>query len=304
MADHAGAVTIDSRALGSFAERLPVDGGGPRVDPAYYFSGSVDDTVAYVITFTAMNFGSGWHPYLDKEQGRSGSITMMTRLADWYRRHGPIPAARLAEATPQFAAEVFAQRLDPPVDELLGLFARAWSDLGQLLVSRFDGSFTALVEHAEHSAVRLAATLATMPLFDDVASYQGRTVPIMKRAQIASADLAAAVGDHPLGRFDDLDRLTAFADNLVPHVLRVDDVLRYTPALAERIDREELLAPGSAEEVEIRASTIAVVEDLVAQISDRCPRVTAAEIGHLLWRTGQEPRYKALPRHRCRTPFY
>ena len=45
----------------------------------------------------------------------------------------------------------------------------------------------------------------------------------MKRAQIAAADLALA-GIAPA---DDLPELTLFADNLVPHVLRIDGVLEF-----------------------------------------------------------------------------
>ena len=59
-----------------------------------------------------------------------------------------------------------------------------------------------------------------MPLFDDPGFY--------KRAQIVPADLALA----GVAEFDDLDRLTIFADNLVPHVLRVDGVLAYDAELA------------------------------------------------------------------------
>ena len=59
-----------------------------------------------------------------------------------------------------------------------------------------------------------------MPFFDDRGFY--------KRAQIAANDLhLAGVVDFP-----DIDRLTIFADNLVPHVLRLDGVLRYSDELA------------------------------------------------------------------------
>ena len=71
---------------------------------------------------------------------------------------------------------------------------------------------------AEGSAERLAWRLATgMAFFDDRGFY--------KRAQIVPNDLALA----GVAEFADLDRLTIFADNLVPHVLRVDGVLRYDP---------------------------------------------------------------------------
>src|SRR5205807_320615 len=101
-------------------------------------------------------------------------------------------------------------------------------------------AFEAIAE-ADGSAERLAEQLAGgMPLFDDRGFW--------KRAQIVSNDLALAGA----AEFRDLDKLTIFADNLVPHVLRVDRVLVYDPDLAARIDRGELLEPG-AEEREIRA---------------------------------------------------
>jgi hypothetical protein len=115
-----------------------------------------------------------------------------------------------------------------------------------------------------------------------------------KRAQIVPNDLALA----GIAEFADLDRLTIFADNLVPHVLRVDGVLAYDPALAARIDAGELLEPGP-EEREIRACAVHACELIAAELGVP-PRV----LDTWLWNRGQEPRYKALPRHRCRTVFY
>ena len=71
-----------------------------------------------------------------------------------------------------------------------------------------------------------------MALFDDRGFY--------KRAQIAASDLALA----GVARFGDLDRLTIFADNLVPHVLRCDGVLSTTSAWRAHIDAERLLRAG------------------------------------------------------------
>ena len=46
-------------------------------------------------------------------------------------------------------------------------------------------------------------------------------MPFLKRAQIAAADLCRA----GVAEFADLGELTMFADNLVPHVLRLDGIL-------------------------------------------------------------------------------
>jgi hypothetical protein len=105
-------------------------------------------------------------------------------------------------------------------------------------------------------------------------------------------------------RLRDLDQLTLFADNLVPHVLRLDGALRYEPALLARIEREELLEPGSPEEVEIRACAVSAVEQLCAQLSLRGARVRPVDLDQHLWLRGGQARYKARPRHRARCSFY
>ena len=186
----------------------------------------------------------------------------------------------------------------------MGLFAQAWNDLGRLLTERFDGSFVALVDAAEHSAEQLIGILSAMPFFRDVQGHGDLDVPFYKRAQLTAADLALAMQGDELGRFRDLDRLTIFADNLVPHVLRMDGVLEYDAGLVERIEREELMAPGSAEEVEIRACGVHAVERIRGELEKQGKKVSSVELDYLLWNRGQGAGYKARPRHRCRCVFY
>ena len=115
-----------------------------------------------------------------------------------------------------------------------------------------------------------------------------------KRAQIVPNDLALA----GVAQFRDLDRLTIFADNLVPHVLRCDGVLVYDPALAAHIDAEHVL-PAGREEREIRACALHACELLGARLGVP-PRV----LDMWLWNRGQAPELKAIPRHRTRTVYY
>ena len=134
--------------------------------------------------------------------------------------------------------------------------------------------------------------LLKMPMYKDVASYRGYDVPFLKRAQLTASDI---------GGFDDLDDLTLFADNLVPHVLRLEGVLDVDPELARRIDREELLEQGSTEETELRACAVHAVELMVDALGGG---VTPRDLDYRLWSRGQRPRFKAVPRPRVRTPFY
>ena len=172
------------------------------------------------------------------------------------------------------------------------------------LLDRFGGSFVHLIEAADASAEGLVELLGEMPYFKDVESYGELRVPFYKRAQITAADLSLAFDGRGPGRFDDLNRLTIFADNLVPHVLRIDGILHYADALIARIDAEEIIPLGSPEEVEIRACAVHAVELLVNELRRSGHNVAATELDYLLWNRGQGPAYKANPRHRTRSVFY
>jgi hypothetical protein len=126
-----------------------------------------------------------------------------------------------------------------------------------------------------------------MPFFDDRGFY--------KRAQIAANDLALA----GVAEFPDIDSLTVFADNLVPHVLRLDGVLIYDDALARAVDAGELLPAGSDQEREIRACAVHACE-LLARRAGVPPRT----LDNWLWNRGQHPPYSERPAHLTRTVFY
>ena len=306
VADRAIHVQLDADRLPAYAASLPLaEVATPELDPRYHHVGEPDATLAYVLTLDAVNFGSGYFPHLRKRPGLSGYFTVASALKERFDAAGPFTASALSALAATDCAALFGQeRNDGPVAELMGLFATALNDLGRFLLDRFDGRFAGPVEAAGASAERLVALLSEMPFFRDVESYGALAVPFYKRAQLTAADLALALGGEGLGRFDDLDRLTIFADNLVPHALRVDGVLRYEAALAERIEAGEPIPAGSTEEVEIRAVALHAVERLVAILRGAGQDVTAMRLDYLLWNRGQQASYKARPRHRTRSVFY
>lgn len=306
VAERATYVRIVHDSIASYAASLPLaEAVCPAIDPASHYLGHGDDTAAFLLTLDAINFGSGYFPRLRKRPGMSGYFTVASSLNDHYRAHGPLSAQQLCELTAEDCARIFGQDLsDPAIRELMQRFATALGDLGRFLLERFAGSARALIEAAGGSAERLVELLVAMPYFNDIESYDGLEVPFFKRAQLTAADLSVAFDGRGLGRFDDLGRLTIFADNLVPHVLRVDGVLAYTPELGARIDREELIPAGSPEEVEIRASAVHAVELMVGALQQAGHAITAHQLDYLLWNRGHEPQYKARPRHRTRTVYY
>ncbi len=304
VAGEARHVHLDPSRLDPVASSLAGVRPSPAMDAGGDWPGEGEQRVAFVLTWAAVNFGSGWFPVLQKLPGASGAVTVMTRLADHVRAHGPWAADRLATIGPAELAAVLGQDPTGPAAELLDRMATSLQELGTLVAARHEGRFGALVEAAGGSAEGLVALLDEAPSFHDVRAYHGRDVPFFKRAQLAAADLDRAFAGRGPGRFDDLDRLTLFADNLVPHVLRVDGLLVYDPDLVARIDAGEPIPAGSDEEVEIRAVAIHAVELLVARLRAAGRPARPMDLDLILWRRGQAPRYKAVPRHRTRTTSY
>ena len=141
-----------------------------------------------------------------------------------------------------------------------------------------------------------------------------------KRVQILVGDLWAAYNKsstktHPDGSvniyyFDDLDKLTMFADYRVPQILRNMNILEYSTELAGKIDSFTELYHGGHEEVEIRCCTIIAVERLKSQCNsilsdqkhDRL--LYSIELDWLLWNKGEEIKDTILPHHRTLTIYY
>jgi hypothetical protein len=306
VAEQSRAVRIDEAGLRALGRRIAASQERePAPDPAHLAFDDPTRTLAYVLTLDAVNFGSGWFPHLHKPGGRSGYFTIATALRARFEAHGPWDAAALQRLTPAACARVFGQeQAGPRAGELMALFAEALGDLGRFLATRFGGRFEGPVDAAGRRAAALVELLAEMPFYRDVARYAGRDVPFYKRAQITVSDLAHAFGGEGAGRFDDRASLTIFADNLVPHVLRLEGALVYEPGLLARIEAGEEIAAGSAEEVEIRALALHAVERLCAALRAEGTPARAEDLDHWLWNRGQRPEMKAHPRHRTRTVYY
>jgi hypothetical protein len=287
-------VRVEPGRTAAYIGTLPVERPQPQTDPdAHLTEGTREELTAFWLTLDAINFGSGWFPTLRKREGRSGYYTIATGVRERFTNHGPWSARDLSDIDAGEVAQTLGQ---DPDHELMALFARSLNDLGRRVIDDHGGRFTAAVDDAGSSAVALVERLAGWACFADISRYDDKPVPFLKRAQIAAADLARA----GVAAFRDLDRLTMFADNLVPHVLRIDGLLSYDPRLLDRIERGELIEHGSTEEIEIRACAVHAVERIAAER----PGATEANVDYVLWHRGQEPRYKASPRHRSRCTAY
>jgi hypothetical protein len=132
--------------------------------------------------------------------------------------------------------------------------------------------------------------------------YDGETVRFWKLAQLSVWILEATL---PGGTgFPDLDRLTAFADYIVPAALRVLGITRYSDELEAAVRAGPPIEAGSPWEVEIRAHTIEACEELTRRVNELRPpelRVIVPQVDARLWVPFHRTHY---PHHLTRTIYY
>ncbi len=171
---------------------------------------------------------------------------------------------------------------------LLDERTRILNDVGRVLVDHYAGRFHRFVAdcapamYAEGDGL-LERLVAEFPRFDDVADYHGHRVLLYKLAQLALWSLHGA----GLVAIADLDRMSAFADYIVPVALRVMGILDYAPQLEQAITDGELIERDSDQEIEIRANTLHATALLTDAVNARRPehlRVVIPQIDFRLWK--------------------
>jgi len=286
VAAQARLVTIDDAAIAQWAAALPADALRPAVhDLPSLLPGNRRQLANLTLLIDALNFCFWSDDPLHVEwAGRT------------YHRFDAmfVSILRAAQDDPRW----FDARhwVEAPASELAVLFAgqgrllmlqereRVIRETGRTLLERFDGNFDDAVESVNRKAWQLAVLLMTnFDSFRDVTRYGDQPVYLMKRAQICALDLSIAWEANGHGPLDGLEELTAFADYRVPQGLRQLGILRFDADLADRIQRQELLAPGSPEEVEIRATTIQAVDRMRQALAGRGRAVPAWQVDVYLW---------------------
>lgn len=306
VSEQSAQIKIHCSIINDYLRKLPLhEALNPVMDKTNHYYSDPETTLAYFITLNAINFGSGYFNHFTKDEGKTGYYTIASSLKQKFEQTGAFSASQLTETTPENCRQLFGQSADnEPVNELMLLFSKALNDLGNFLANKFDGSFSNLILAADRSCEKLVQILCEMPMYNDSHMYKGKKVFFHTRAQTTASDLHIAFGGQGFGRFDDIDKMTVFADNLIPHVLRHDGVLSYSSELENKITNLEEIPSGSEEEIEIRAATIHSVE-LLREALDRLGiSVTSKGLDHLFWNRGQQQNYRSLPRHITKSIFY
>ena len=105
-------------------------------------------------------------------------------------------------------------------------------------------------------------------------------------------------------RIDDIEKMTGFADYIVPVALRVLGITSYSPALEHAINTYQMIPRNSSQEVEIRAHSLYATALLREEINKlRLPdqQVIIPQVNERLW---THYHTTVWPHHLTRTIMY
>ncbi len=309
VAEHAALVHIDAAAILAWSQRVDLSAIKPNQRPAELrFTGSPAEFAAWMLLLDSLNFcfwtseGRLWEvEYRGRTWQRYYALVACLHRAVADDR-GWLAPQRWAALSTEQASRLFAGRGAIP---MLEERVRILNEIGRTTVECFAGEPMRIVEDARFDAARIAGTLANaFASFRDVHDYNGRSVAILKRAQIFAADLAEAWAGVQGPKILHLEALTAFADYRIPQVLRQLGVLRLAPGLEAQIEAGAAIISSSPAEIELRACAIHAVERMVTALaSQRQASIPAWIVDEYLWEQSHHPEVM-LQHHRTVTAFY
>ncbi len=306
--EHSDHVRLDRDAIDEWADRHADESFDvPSHPPELIFRGQRDELANFVLLQDCLNFcfwstdGKDWQADFADRTWRRYYALVACLLRAVAAEPGWLRPDRWLSASLQELRQIFRGRGQIP---MLEKRLQVLRETARILVERYDGQFASLIADVGGNAPAIARRLAQdFPSFYDVATYRGRKVAFLKRAQICAADLATTFEANGVGTIDAVDRLTAFADYRLPQVLRHKEIVRLSEALAERIDAGLELPAGSDEEIELRANTIWAVREMQRALASRGHEWSAYQIDNYLWHQAHDSSV-TVPHHRTRTIFY
>ncbi len=212
----------------------------------------------------------------------------------------------LAKITRADMERIFAGNIEMPMlDEKLALF----HDVGAVLAAKYGGRYynfirscsPRLYDHGNGLVERLAAEF---PRYNDVSWYDDHEVKFYKLTQLGYWEIYAGLGPKGGFRLEDPQKMTAFADYIVPVALRLMGMTSYSPILERSINTYQMVPRDSREEIEIRAHCLystALLADEVNKLRPAERQIIIPQVDARLWTHYHTTEW---PHHLTRTIMY
>jgi hypothetical protein len=163
--------------------------------------------------------------------------------------------------------------------------------VGEVLVEKYDGRFHKFVQACsprlyDRGNGLIERLVKEFPRFNDVSPFDGHEIKFYKLAQLGVWMLYSTL--HKTGKFrlDDPEKMTAFADYIVPVALRLLGVTSYSKELENAINTHQLIPRDSRQEIEIRAHCLystALLAEEINKVRGPKEQVIIPQIDARLW---------------------
>lgn len=212
----------------------------------------------------------------------------------------------LAKITQAELEHIFAGNIAlPMLDEKL----KVLHQVGAVLAEKYEGKFHKFVESCsprlyDRGHGLIERLVSEFPRFNDVSELDGHTIQFYKLVQLGVWMLYATLNRVGKFRVDDIEKMTAFADYIVPVALRLHGITRYSERLEKAIQDHELILRDSRWEIEIRAHCLYATALLTEEINKLRPADRQVLIPQIDARFWVPFHTTSWPHHLTRTIMY
>lgn len=212
----------------------------------------------------------------------------------------------LARITRAELSEIFEGNIEMPMlDEKLEVVHQ----VGKVLAEKYDGRFHKFVKACsprlyDNGNGLIERLVKEFPRFNDVSMLDGHEIKFYKLAQLGIWMLYATL--HRAGKFrlDDPEKMTAFADYIVPVALRLHGITSYSERLEKAINEHQWIPRDFRWEIEIRAHCIyatALLREEINKLRPTNQQVIIPQIDARFWTHFHTTNW---PHHLTRTIMY
>lgn len=168
----------------------------------------------------------------------------------------------------------------------------------KVVCKKMKGNFAKYIRNVKNDTKLFEIVINNFKSFEDVSTYNGKTIHFYKRAQLLVSDIL-----HYISKYNNnvvYSNIIGAADYKIPQVLRYKKIIKYDESLERLVDNCIAIKKNSTYEVEIRAVTLYVIN----YISKRLIKYPSFEINDAIWLESQSMPSNVKPYHRTRTTAY
>jgi len=179
------------------------------------------------------------------------------------------------------------------------------NNIGQVLVSKYNGRFYNFFKQKKRDAVSLISTLSSEFYgFDDIVEYKDSKIYFFKKAQLVVADIHSVFNGKGYGSISGVEKLPGHADYKIPMILRKLGILVYNQELSDFVDNRVEIKQGSEMEVEIRVNMLWATHLICKKLKVKYPKISSTILSGVLWNQSQKKDKNDKPYHLTKTIYY